>query len=198
MVKVNQFAGIKAAHLLPLMYTVLIMAAGLPMFGKPFSEIKKSVAENYKKLVSNPLLVWHAVAAAAVLVLLAVALMRTGNDSGMGVSGVELKFRALLDKIMVVRPRTKEFMIGHPAFFIGIALLLARRRLWGLSLVALGMIGQVSLLNTFCHIHTPLAISILRAFNGLWCGLVVGIVIWWLFVRPQIVKDVPDKSYAGK
>jgi len=156
------------------------------------------VVENYKKLVSNPILVWHAIAAFAVLILLAVALMRTGNDSGMGVSAVELKFRALLDRIMVVRPRTKEFLIGHPAFFIGIALLLTRRRLMGLSLVALGMIGQVSLLNTFCHIHTPLAISVLRAFNGVWCGLVVGLVIWWLFVQPQVSKDIPGKSNAGK
>ena len=198
MVKVNQFAGIKAAHLLPLMYILLIMAAGLPMFGRPFPEIKKRVAENFRGLAGRPLLTWHAVAVAAVMVLLAVALMRTGNDSGVGVSALELKFRALLDKIMVVRPRTKEFMIGHPAFFMGVALLLARRRLAGLLLVAFGMIGQVSLLNTFCHIHTPLAVSILRAFNGMWCGLVIGVIIWWLFVQPQIKKDLPDKSYAGK
>jgi hypothetical protein len=181
MVKVDQFLGIKAAHGLPILAIALFMACGLPMLGKPLSEVRKSITEHIRKIVNHPLFVWHVLAVVFALAIIGFALMRTGNDSGLGVSGFELKFRAILDKVMLVRPRTKEFLIGHPAFFLGIAFLLTRRRALGLPLVALGMLGQVSVVNTFCHIHTPLAMSAVRTVNGLVAGLLVSWVLWLLF-----------------
>jgi len=147
--------------------------------------VRQEVTENLRRVASNPLFAWHAIAVVMALGIIGLALLRTGNDPGMGVSGLELKFRSILDHVMGVRPRTKEFMIGHPAMLLGIGMLLTRRRAWGLSLVALGVLGQVSLLNTFCHIHTPLAITIFRAFNGLWLGLVIGLAVWMLFGKPR-------------
>ena len=181
MVKLNQFSGIKAAHMLPLLVVAFVMASGLPVLGKPFSQVRKEVSGNLRRLVNNPLFVWHVIAVFSAMIIVGFAMLRTGNDPGMGVSGLELKFRAILDQVMMVRPRTKEFLIGHPALFMGIGLLLTRRRAWGLPLLAFGMLGQVSLLNTFCHIHTPLYISILRAANGLILGLLIGLVVWRLF-----------------
>ena len=185
MMKINQFMGIKAAHLLPILVVIFVMAAGLPIFGKPFAEVCKEAGANIRRVMGNPMFIWQAAAIAFALGVIGFVLLRTGNDSGIGVSGAELKFRSLLDQIMSVRPRTKEFLFGHPALFVGIALLLTRRRAWGLSLVALGVLGQASLLNTFCHIHTPLQLSILRAANGLVLGLVIGIAAWYLFARPR-------------
>ena len=192
MVKVNQFVGIKAAHLMPLLVVMLFMAAGLPILGKPFSKVLEDAGRNIRKVVNHPMFVWHALAVMVAVGIIGVALLRTGNDPGVGVSGIELKFRAILDRVMTVRPRTKEFLIGHPALFLGIAFLLTRRRNWGLPLVALGMLGQVSLLNTFCHIHTPLALSMLRSFNGLVLGLVIGLMAWSIFGR-WVKTDSPDK-----
>lgn len=192
MVKVNQFMGIKAAHLLPLMLVMFFMVAGLPIMGKPFAQVKDEAIANIRKVVNHPLFVWHAIAVLVALVIIGLAVMRTGNDGGVGVSGVELKFRAILDKLMVVRPRTKEFLIGHPALFIGLAMLLTRRRAWGLPLVAFGVLGQVSLLNTFCHIHTPLAVSILRAGNGIILGLLIGMAAWLILARPK--RDRSNKT----
>jgi hypothetical protein len=96
---------------------------------------------------------------------------------------LELKLRSLLDQLLIVRPRTKEFLIGHPALFLSVAL----APLWGrrvsLPLLWLGTIGQVSLINTFCHIHTPLSVSLLRAFNGLWTGILLGCVAAFITVK---------------
>ena len=183
MVKVNQFVGIKAAHLLPILFLVFIMAAGLPILGKPFGRVWEEIGANLRKVVAHPLFVWHAIVVVLALGLIGFALLRTGNEAGVGVTGAELKFRAIMDRLMSVRPRTKEFMVGHPAMFLGIAFLLTRRRTWGFPLVALGMLGQVSLLNTFCHIHTPLVVSVLRAANGLALGLLLGIIAWLLLGR---------------
>jgi hypothetical protein len=187
MVKVKQFMGIKAAHLLPILAVIFMMVAGLPIFGKSLREVWKEMAANLRRVADHPFFMWHAFAAVAALGIIGFALLRTGNDPGVGISGLELKFRAILDQIMTVRPRTKEFLVGHPALFVGIGLLLTRRRAWGLPLVALGMLGQASLLNTFCHIHTPLSLTIMRATNGLVLGLLFGIVAWYLFAKPRKV-----------
>jgi len=39
----------------------------------------------------------------------------------------------------------------------------------------LGVIGQISLVNTYAHLHTPLLISLVRSFHGLWLGLFLGV-----------------------
>jgi hypothetical protein len=77
-----------------------------------------------------------------------------------------------------VRPRTKELLFGHPLVFLSLALMYrgTRRGLW-LGLTA-GLVGQISLLNTFCHLHTPLLVSLVRAFHGLWIGLLLGLLVW--------------------
>lgn len=181
MVKVEQFIGIKLAHIVPLFVVIFVMAAGLPMINEPLGRVWAKVRENLHSVMAHPLFVWHAIAVSFALIILLIALMRTGNDAAIGVSTVELKFRAILDKILFVRPRTKEFLIGHPAMFLGIALLVSRRRAWGLPLIALGTLGQVSMLNTFCHIHTPLALSAMRTINGLVLGFVLGLAAWLIF-----------------
>ena len=81
--------------------------------------------------------------------------------------------RQLLDRILGVRPRTKEFLIGHPLMLI---LLYFGYELKLFPLVMVGTIGQVSIINTYAHIHTPLNISFLRTFHGLWIGILIGII----------------------
>ena len=46
-----------------------------------------------------------------------------------------------------------------------------------LPFLLIATIGQVSLVNTFAHIHTPLFISLLRTVNGLWIGLIIGLLL---------------------
>ena len=84
---------------------------------------------------------------------------------------------------MLVRPRTKEFLIGYPALIAGIAFALRGRRQWAAPLIVIGSIGLVSALNTFCHIHTPIHLSLMRVFNGAVVGILLGIVFYGLIRR---------------
>ena len=43
-------------------------------------------------------------------------------------------------------------------------------------MVMVGLIGQISLINTYAHLHTPLMVSILRTANGLWIGILIGVI----------------------
>ena len=110
-------------------------------------------------------------------VAVAIYVARTGNE-GMSVSGLELQFRSLLDQILGVRPRTKEFLLGHPALLL--LLIYGYRDNRFLPLLLLAAIGQASLVNTFAHIHTPLLISLLRACHGLWLGILLGLLVYAL------------------
>ena len=98
---------------------------------------------------------------------------RTGNTTTELSTG-EAAMRNFLNDIMGVRPRNKEFLIGYPLtlllFWLG-----ASRRNWILTIPAI--IGQVSLVNTYAHIHTALLISLHRSFNGLVLGLAMGLLL---------------------
>ncbi|MBI3947287.1 MAG: hypothetical protein HY321_15285 [Armatimonadetes bacterium] len=179
LIKYDQFIGIKAAHVLPLLGLALALATGFFEPPAPRAARWTEARARARRLLGDPVFVWQVAAVFAGVVLLAMLVMRSGNESGVGVPGWELRFRSLLDRILLVRPRTKEFLVGHPAMVLALwAGLRGRRSLWGGALLV-GAIGQVSLLNTFCHVHTPLLVSLLRAANGLVLGALLGIAAIW-------------------
>ena len=52
----------------------------------------------------------------------------------------------------------------------------ANKRPWLWVLTIPLVIGQISLVNTYAHIHTPLLISLQRSVNGLILGIVVAVI----------------------
>jgi hypothetical protein len=169
-VKAQEFRGIKVAVFLPILVLAWYWAAR---------------STNLREAMRNPVS-WGA-AFLAVGVLVAVVLMnaRTGNDSPAAVSDWELKFRSVLDAVLFVRPRTKSFLIGHPALIVGIGLLLWNRKRqiasltpWIAALLTTGAIGQTDIVNTLCHLHTPVALSLIRNLVGLIPGCIIGFAVW--------------------
>ena len=184
MVHASQFLGIKAQHAVPLLLVALVaVAGGATLPDETWVRWKARAASQFRAAMQEParfgLLIVGIVALAAILLIVA----RTGNDAGVGVSGAELKGRAVLDRILPVRPRTKEFLVGHPLFILGLAWWWRGRRRLGLPCLVFGSLGQVSLLNTFCHIHTPLVISAWRDGIGLVLGVLLGAAVFLLVER---------------
>ncbi len=199
MVKAQQFVGIKGAHFLPLLILGIVFSLDFVTDHRTLREMTGDARKKIRDVLAEPILVWQLIAVGFGLIALALLLLRTGNDPGVGVSPMEMRFRALLDRVLYVRPRTKEFLIGHPALVLGLfwAGSQIRRKAstapaWALSrgglvvLLLVGAIGQVSLVNTFCHIHTPLAISLIRIFNGLWIGALLGVALFRLLPKARV------------
>lgn len=200
LLKYDQFVGIKAAHLLPLLALGAILVGGLFTPANDWKSRRAGVAANLRALLAEPVRVWQIVAIGAAVLLLLILLLRTGNEPGVGVSGLELKLRSLMDRVLFVRPRTKEFLIGHPAMVIALwAALAGWRPVWAPALL-IGGIGQVSVLNTFCHIHTPFLVSLLRTTNGLVLGIVLGLAVITIAQRLWVSnsKGLPVKAPAQK
>ena len=184
MVHASQFLGIKAQHAVPLLLVALVaVVGGVTLPDETWPRWKARAAAQFRAAMQEParfgLLIIGIVALAAILLIVA----RTGNDAGVGVSGAELKGRAILDRILPARPRTKEFLVGHPLFVLGLAWWWRGRRRLGLPCLVFGSLGQVSLLNTFCHIHTPLVISVWRDGIGLVLGVLLGAAVFLLVER---------------
>ena len=177
MVKLAQFSGVKLALGLP----PLVLLLYFSFTETRELEQKSATNPNLKPLwqrvssfLEQPLVVSTALAAVILAVLLYIYLSRAGNES-VFVSDLELRLRLLLDNILTVRPRTKEFLIGHP--FMLLAIYFGFRFRGGPVLVALGAIGQVSLINSFAHLHTPILATLIRTFWGLALGILLGLLV---------------------
>ncbi|WP_372447022.1 DUF5693 family protein [Paenibacillus cisolokensis] len=159
----EQFRGVSLLHLAPIALTAVYL----------FLYTGASVVGSAKRILKMPITVlW--VAVAGVLGVVGMYYMsRTGN-AGTATS-LELFFRNTLESTFGVRPRFKEFLLSHPLFIFGLFVALRYRVAWVLLIV--GSIGQLSMVDTFAHIHTPLHISAIRVVLGLGLGAVIGIVI---------------------
>jgi hypothetical protein len=194
MLKADQFLGIKAAHAVPILLIGALAITGLPQLERPWAQERNRLKARASRFFSEPTRVGQLLLALLALAALALIVARTGNEPGVGVSGLELKFRSLLDKALPVRPRTKEFLVGHPAFVLALALWFRGRRRWALPLFVVGVVGQVSILNTFCHIHTPLRLSFIRDVTGLALGAVIGLAAFWVIEK---LSPTGSRNSAG-
>ncbi|MBR5328711.1 MAG: hypothetical protein IKV45_00730 [Firmicutes bacterium] len=123
--------------------------------------------------------VWYGAIAVVVLMFLGVIgiyyIIRTGNTDSAVVSATEMQFRNMLEELFVARPRMKEYMIGYPCMMLlvwaGIRRIPALPMLFGAGAV----IGYTSIVNTFLHIRTAVAISFSRVLIGFGIGIVIGL-----------------------
>jgi hypothetical protein len=176
LLKVEGFMGIKLAHLVPVLLVALVVALDLRVRrGRGWAATLEAARTQVMGWMNDPVRVWQVVAAAVALGALAVLVMRSGNEGSAAVSGLELKIRALLDRLLYARPRFKEFLIGHPALVLALILAARGHRRWAMPLFVVGAVGQVSLLNTFCHLHTPLPVSLWRALLGIGIGVIIAL-----------------------
>lgn len=185
LIKLDEFSGIKVAVFLPIVLVGVYFLFRL-------TDFKATLASA---------LTWGSVLLGVLLIAaLAILISRTGND-GVGASGAEMGFRGWLDKVLYVRPRTKEFLIGHPALWVGFAMLVRYRNDrrfygWIALLLSIGAVGQTGIVNTLCHGHIPYLLSTARIWLGLGLGSFIGAVLW-VVIRAILPKPTQSPAQSG-
>ncbi|MFQ6096709.1 MAG: DUF5693 family protein, partial [Armatimonadota bacterium] len=176
MTKADQFSGVKLALFMPLVLVAAIHLGGL--WGRePNARAQwRAAVRNWHDAMAQVVKYGHVVVLFVVFAAAAVVLLRSGNEPGFGLSGAEMKFREALERLLWVRPRQKEFLVGHPLLLLSLFMILRGRARGMWAALAAATLGQTSMVNTFCHIHTPLAMSALRTLNGLWVGALIGLI----------------------
>ena len=188
-VKADEFKGIKISVFLPII--------GVGVF-------YLSRLGNIKKTLASPINWSSVVLGMGILLMLGLMIARTGNDNGVGASDGEVAFRGILDRVMFVRPRTKEFLIGHPILIVGVGLLGFLRKThgsqgsysgsntpenysplagWAALAMMVGSMGQTDIVNTLCHLHIPVMLSVARIGIGVALGSIIGVVLWVIVLK---------------
>ena len=174
------FRGIKLTFILPL---ILVAVAFLQRFNI-VDEVRKNVpaTRQIKELLDKSISVKMFLALMVVLGAFVVLIARSGHTSGMPVSGLEIKIRALLEQMFYARPRTKEIFFGHPAFMLAIAAFLKKfPKMICFVLIMAATIGQSSMVETFAHMRTPIFMSFMRGLDGLIPGALIGALLIAVF-----------------
>ncbi|MFH1824596.1 MAG: DUF5693 family protein [Candidatus Firestonebacteria bacterium] len=107
-------------------------------------------------------------------------ILRSGNYS-FPLFPFEENVREFFENIFVARPRLKEFLIGHPLLIFGLYFYSKTKnnveKIFSILFISLGFVGQTSMINTFCHLHTNFIISLLRTIYGLILGVFIGYIL---------------------
>ncbi|HLS89371.1 MAG TPA: DUF5693 family protein [Sphingobacteriaceae bacterium] len=178
------FRGVKAALLLPpaavallyLWHLGLVSGSRLRELPARGRERLAAVLREGAVVLGVPINVGHAVLAGLLAAAALLVLLRSGNQTRDVVPQWELQLRTLLETLLAVRPRFKEFALGHPILVVAGWALARIPGPWLALLAVAGAVGQSSLINTFSHLRTPLAISLWRTGHGLWLGILLGLL----------------------
>jgi len=186
MLEIDIFRGVKLAQLLPLMFFI---AAYLAYYG--FGESKKYPGKleyhDLKDMMNASIKVWMVLLGMVLLVVGYYYIERTGHDSSIEVSNIEMIFRNMLEDDLIARPRNKEFLFAFPAVMMVVYTSIRKFKLWPILFGLASVIGMTSVNNTFMHIRTPLFLGFARTGYSLLFGIVVGIVGILIFEAGHIV-----------
>ena len=98
------------------------------------------------------------------------------EELGIGISQTEKVLREYLEKWLGIRPRWRE-IFGHPLYIFAHRARLPSQSFF-IFLYLMGLAGQVSLINSFLHLHTPLSIVLMRVLYGMILGGILGYLLY--------------------
>ena len=186
------YRGVKLTFMLPPVLMALLFIRRFDVFGDG-SGRPANLLTQLAKFCRIKISVGHLALLAVLGVVAFIFVGRSGHTAGVPVPALEIKLRVFLEQLMYARPREKEFLVGHPAFYLAALAVYRKAPLaWQLLLCVGAVVGQASLVQTFCHMRTPVLMSYMRAFNGYVLGVVVGIILLLAaaLLLPQLQKLV--------
>lgn len=187
------FRGIKLTFVLPLVLVAVAFLQRFDIFDGKMDDTP-GVLNQLKKILDMPVKIKTLIALGIAAAALVVFIARSGHTSGMPVSNLEIRFRAFLEQAFYARPRSKELLIGHPAFMLAMA---AFWRKWPtfvfFALIIAATIGQGSMVETFAHMRTPILMSFVRGLGGMTLGACIGAVCMALVEFWQQITTIAAK-----
>ena len=167
---IKRFIGVKTSFILP------ILATALYFYLRP--ERLKAIYYVFKRILFAPLRSAYLVLILFFLFIVILLVLRSDHQFSFIVPNFEKSFRELLENLFFARPRFKEFLIGYPFLMTGCYLYL--KNIWrqlNWFFIVIGCVAPISIINSFCHVHTPLNISLYRSFLGFFLGFILSSTI---------------------
>jgi hypothetical protein len=176
MLEADIYRGVKLTFIMPVLLMLLLFLKQYSIFQNR-DENAPDLFSQLVQICKTRLTLGHFVILGVLLFVAYIFVGRSGHTGGVPVPAIEIKLRLFLEQVMYARPREKEFLIGHPAFFLAVLAAYRMAPNWcRLALVLGAVIGQGSLVQTFCHMRTPAMMSYIRAADGYLLGSALGII----------------------
>lgn len=177
MLELSYFRGVKISQMLPM---VIFVVAYLLRFGygRSVNELRDQ-DWFYKDVIRLMNTNIRIIAIVLLGVFGAVGyyyIARTGHETSVQVSGIEIMFRNFLEVAVMARPRTKEFLMAFPAVMLTVFLSARGYKLLVFPMGLAATISYTSVANTFSHLRTPIYLSLIRTGISLGFGILVGLL----------------------
>jgi len=177
LLEMEYFRGVKVSQLAPLAIfcVVYILRFG---YARPVSDLREeeSYIFDLKTLLHERIQVMHILLVGIVGILGVIYIARTGHETTIQPSNLEMLFRNFLEYNFLARPRSKEMLMAFPSVVVVSYAALKGWKLWIFPFSAAAMIGITSVVNTFSHLRAPMYLSVARTIYGAGLGAVLGVV----------------------
>ncbi len=195
LLEITFYRGVKLSEMLPLLLFVISYVLILG-FNRDISELKHGMKlKDIVDMLTANVKLFHMILGAIAAVALIVYVARSGHESGIEPMRLEILFRNLMETKLIARPRLKEFLIAIPSLMI-----LSYSAYRGIKAFIFvfsfaSMITFTSIVNTFCHLRTPLYISIARTFIGLGFGIIIGVILTGILeIIVRLINKIKSKK----
>lgn len=180
LLEIDIYKGVKLTFILPILLMFFLCVKRYSLFEG--DDDSKSIFTRIEQILLRPITLKIVLGLAFLAFVAWVFIGRSGHTAGVPVPAIEIKLRLFLEELMYARPREKEFLVGHPAFYLAaFAAYNKYPHLLYIAFVLAATIGQGSLVETFSHMRTPIIMSYIRAIDGFFLGAAVGICILIIF-----------------
>lgn len=178
LLEMDIFRGVKISQILPfgifiIAYIIYFVNSGENNF--------KSISNSILKILNKNIKVYYVILAGILGVVGYIYISRTGHETNIQVSNIEMIFRNLMENTLLARPRTKEFLIAFPALFAAVFAANKKSEFFTCIFMLVSSIGTSSVINTFSHIRTPIYLSFTRTIIGVLFGIIIGCIVILIF-----------------
>jgi hypothetical protein len=171
------FRGVKLTFMLPPLMISIVYLTRFNLFPGVDADDSRHLWQKLLHVMDYPVYIKTLLGIGVAAAIAYVFVGRSGHSAGLPVPEIEIKLRRFLEVTLYARPREKEFLIGHPAFFMAVMALYQNwPRLFHYAFVVAATIAQGSLVETFAHFRTPMQMSLARGVDGLLLGAALGLL----------------------
>lgn len=188
MLELDIFRGVKFAQILP--FGIFMIMFIIYFMDKEGSA--KSVINTTVRFLNKEIKIYYGIIAGVIGAAAYVYISRTGHETNIQPSSIEMISRNFMEYMLLARPRTKEFLIAFPAIFAAVFAASKKSEFFTGIFMLASAIGTSSVINTFSHIRTPIYLSFARTVIALGFGIIIGCVLvlicdlcYRLFVKIQ-------------
>ena len=170
------YRGVKMTFILPIILTCIVYLTRFNLFPGVDADDSRHLWQKMLHVLDYPAYIKTLLAFGLAGFVAYIFVGRSGHTDGVPVPAIEIKLRRFLETWVYARPREKEFLVGHPAFFMAVMAFYRNwPRVFHFALAIGATIGQGSLVETFAHMRTPVLMSLVRGIDGIAFGVALGV-----------------------